>query len=129
MWTYQPTDGSRTFASPRFERPNRLVDEYLRHFSQSDVHRSIFYAIAILVFGIIGWRQGDRTRLVVVLGLGTILYTLSYFFLSTVTDNRFNWVMIVVGILSAAGLVRCAFNRYGGFISLPSLPPTEKGRR
>jgi hypothetical protein len=111
MWTYQPTDGSRTFASPWFERPNRLIDKYLEHFSQFDFHRSIFYALAILVFGIIGWRQGDRSRLVVALGLGTVLYTLSYFFLITVTDNRFNWPMIVVGILSAAGLAQCVFNK------------------
>lgn len=103
-WTYQPTESSRNFAQPWFEHPNRVIDRYLHYFSQSDLHRSVFYGALALLFVVVALWRDDRYRAVGAFCAGALLYTLSLFFAVTVTDNRFNWPLIVAGVIAAAGL-------------------------
>jgi hypothetical protein len=119
MWTYVSAAESRPFAKPWLTRPSRVFDRYVERFSQSDLQRSIFYVIAVVVFAAVGWRLGREHQVVAAFGLGSLLYLLSFFFLANGADNRYNWVVIIAGVLSVAGLTNVAITRMRG-MRLPS---------
>jgi hypothetical protein len=104
LWTYQPTEGSRQFAHPWFERPNRLIDRYLKYFSQWSFHRAVFYGALALMFVVVAFWRDERHRAVGAFCAGALLYTFSLFFSVAVTDNRFSWTLIVAGLIATAGL-------------------------
>jgi hypothetical protein len=106
-YPYHRLEWSTSDGAPaRHPAASRIVEEYLGWFESSVLHRGILYALAIVAFIPLGWRRNSAGRIIAVAGLGSLLYVSTYFFLAVVIDTRFNWVMVVLGTLCAAGCVQ-----------------------
>jgi hypothetical protein len=106
VWTYQPTSASRALASEAFGLPNRAVDRYLREFSTSFLQRPFLYLVPILLFLVLAAPSSPKYRFVAAIALGALLSELSFFFLSTVVGTRYSWIMIVMGVVTAASSIQ-----------------------
>ena len=112
VWTYQPRTDSSQLAGEAFDEPNRIVDGYLDAFRSSPLQRPLIYLASIFAFVLASVRLESRYRFVAAVGLAAVFNELSFFFLATVVGNRFSWVVMAVGVITAAGIVQIVGSRF-----------------
>ena len=102
-YVFQPTEQSDYIGPPaRFGGPSKFLDRLLARWYDLGIFRPLIYVAIVVVFAVWARGRGLQVRLLTSVGLGSILYLCSFWFLAVVPDYRFAWLVVTLGTLYAA---------------------------